>query len=87
MVILVNQASSQRDQKQKVLLKEILWNGKQGKTQLADDQVEVFLLRPLQLNLSSLHGQVEMEMGCSVDLYLDLRQIHVIQGAQVDLGL
>lgn len=87
MVILVNQASSQRDQKQKVLLEGILRDDKQGKNQLVDNQVEVLLLRPLQLNLSSLHGQVEMEMDCSVDLHLDLCQIHVIQNAQVDLGL
>jgi hypothetical protein len=37
------------------------------------NQVEVLLLKPLQLNLSSLHGQVEMEMDCSVDLHLNLR--------------
>lgn len=58
-----DQASSQRDQKQKVLLERILRDGKQGKNQLADDQVEVLLLRFLQLNLSSLHGQVDLNFS------------------------
>jgi hypothetical protein len=47
------------------------------------DQVEVFLLTPLQLNLSSLHGQVEIEMDCWVDFLLNRLRTHLIQGAQV----
>jgi hypothetical protein len=47
-VIRVDQANSALAQKQKVLLKEIFLNDKQEKPLLVDNQVEVFLLTPLQ---------------------------------------
>ena len=68
-----SQVSSALAQKPKVLLKEIL---------LDDTQVEVFLLTPLQLNL-------RVKIDFSIDFYFPLEQlqIHLIQGAEVDLSL
>ena len=52
MINQASQVSSALDQMPELTLKEILFDDKQGKILLVDNQIEVYLLTPLQLNLS-----------------------------------
>jgi hypothetical protein len=70
-----------RDREQRLMHVKLRQIEQEIQKLVTHNQVEILLLRPLQLNLTSLHGQVEMEMDCSVDLHLNLHQIHIIQGA------
>ena len=70
-----------RDREQRLMHVKLRQIEQEIQKLVTHNQVEVLLLRPLQLNLSSLHGLSKIKMDCSVDFPLDRLRI---QDAQVD---